>query len=208
MRSVRQFVSMGTQEYFETSDSTAGSDKGALSLTTGVSELPDPSADSDETVRPDGAGVGIDDGAGNGKAKDPAMAGDGAAAAVPAVDVPASKDGADDAEAKSDGCGTDGQDCEDEDDGTDSNISAEARHFARVQQAAQHLSGTTVVAAAKMLLCGIFIAPCELRLFSRLGIIGILLPFIFLPLLLVGLPSMLLVLGPGPREPDCRVMLR
>lgn len=78
----------------------------------------------------------------------------------------------------------------------------EDHHGARVRRAVLLVSGTTLGAAMKMFACGVFVAPSELRLFSRVGVIGIVTPLVSVPVVLILLPAALLLIGPERKTPD------
>jgi hypothetical protein len=60
----------------------------------------------------------------------------------------------------------------------------------------------------RLVLCGILLATCELQLFSRLGVLAILVPFITVPATLIILPAATLLAGRTRREPDLRPAYR
>lgn len=66
----------------------------------------------------------------------------------------------------------------------------------------------SLMVALKLWICGIFLASCELRLFSRLGVLSLCLPLLWLPAMLLCLPAVILVSGRTDREPDCRKLYR
>eukprot|EP00434_Breviolum_minutum_P008744 symbB.v1.2.007707.t1/scaffold477.1/size198972/6 len=55
------------------------------------------------------------------------------------------------------------------------------------------------------MLCGILLAFSQLRLFSRLGAISILLPLLVVPSVLLVYPAIILASGRQRREPDLLV---
>jgi len=56
--------------------------------------------------------------------------------------------------------------------------------------------------SAKLILCGVMLLPAKFRIFSRLGGIAIVLPLLFVPTVLILLPTIILFVGRTTREPD------
>merc|ERR1719401_708796 len=61
---------------------------------------------------------------------------------------------------------------------------------------------TMLAMSAKLFCCGILLLPCQLRLFTRLGAVAVLVSVFWIPITLVLFPTMILFTGRTNREPD------
>jgi len=73
---------------------------------------------------------------------------------------------------------------------------------AALRRALHHQSGAVIMGSIKVFLCCWFLLPCDFRLFTRLGAVGIVVSFAQVVCTLVLLPAALLVSGRSRREPD------
>jgi len=81
-------------------------------------------------------------------------------------------------------------------------------HKVRVQRSLLLVAESVMCMAIKTQLGGIFLAACQLRLFSRLGVVALLFPLLAAPCILLVLPAALLLFGPGGYERDLDVAAR
>lgn len=77
---------------------------------------------------------------------------------------------------------------------------------AAVKRSVHAVAKNLISNSIKLMLCGIMLAPCQLRIFSRLGAISILLPVLCLPSVLVVYPALIIASGRIRREPDLVLM--
>jgi len=67
---------------------------------------------------------------------------------------------------------------------------------------------TIAPASIMLVLCGVMLLPCEFRLFTELGALAVLVPFVWVPGALLLLPAAILLSGRARREPDAFLLWR
>jgi len=87
-------------------------------------------------------------------------------------------------------------------------LEGETELQARLRRSIQRVLRTFVASCFMLIVGGVLLLPCQMRFFSRLGAVALLLPFVVLPCTLVIFPALLLASGRDFKERDCQIMAR
>jgi len=74
---------------------------------------------------------------------------------------------------------------------------------ARVTRSVYLVNESTLSGGIKLILSGLFLLPCQFRIFSRLGAVAVVVPMVSIPCTLIVLPAVLVKFMPIRKDPDC-----
>jgi len=78
--------------------------------------------------------------------------------------------------------------------------------IARVRLAVLHLGGASISSAATTLVSTVFLLPCTLTIFLKLGAVVVMVTILSLVVALISLPAVLILAGPSPDPWYCRII--